>query len=45
MTSVRSFWKPLAAAAAMLALLSGCVIYPAGGYYGPPQGGYYWHGR
>ena len=28
-----------------LALLSGCVVYPVGGYYGPPHGGYYYgHG-
>jgi hypothetical protein len=32
----------------VLALLSGCVVYPAGGGYygggyGPPHGGYYWH--
>jgi hypothetical protein len=31
----------------VLALLSGCVVYPAGGYYGggygPPHGGYYYH--
>lgn len=31
-------WAPLLAAAGLLALLSGCVIYPAG-YYG--HGGYY----
>ena len=22
-------------------LLSGCVVYPAGGYYGPPRGYYH----
>jgi hypothetical protein len=31
----------------VLALLSGCVVYPvggySGGYYGPPHGGYYGH--
>jgi hypothetical protein len=33
----------------VLALLSGCVVYPAGGYYGghygygSPHGGYYGH--
>lgn len=32
-------WAPLVAAAAVLALLSGCVVYPAGGYYGGGYGG------
>lgn len=36
-------WAPLLGAAALIALVSGCVIVPAGGYYG--GGGHYWHGR
>ncbi|HUB94432.1 MAG TPA: hypothetical protein VL993_00855 [Stellaceae bacterium] len=34
---------PILAIGALAALLSGCVVYPAGGYYGPPPHGY-WHG-
>ena len=34
-------WAPIVVAAGMLALLSGCVVYPAGGYYGPPRGYYH----
>jgi len=34
-------WAPLVAAAGILALLSGCVVYPVG-YYGPPHDHYYY---
>jgi len=36
-------WAPIVAAAALLALLSGCVVYPIG-YYAPDRP-HYWHGR
>jgi len=37
-------WAPLVAAVGLIALLSGCVIYPVGGgYYGPER--HYWHDR
>jgi len=36
-------WAPLVAAVGMIALLSGCIIYPVGGGYGPPR--HYWHDR
>lgn len=36
-------WAPIVAAAALLALLSGCVVYPVG-YYGPERA-HYWHER
>ncbi len=41
--TVSSRWAPLVAAAAILALLSGCVVYPVGGYYAPAP--HYWRGR
>ncbi len=50
MTTVRSNrqptrsrrWASIVAAAGLLALLSGCVVYPVG-YYGPPHPyGHYW---
>jgi hypothetical protein len=37
-------WAPLVAAAGILALLSGCVVYPVG-YYGGGYGGGYGHGH
>lgn len=36
-------WRRLAAGAALLAALGGCVVYPVGYGYGPPHP--YWHGR
>jgi hypothetical protein len=36
-------WASLATAVGMIALLSGCIIYPVGGGYGPPR--HYWHDR
>ena len=44
---LRRLAKPILAIG-VLALLSGCVVYPAGGgYYGPERGGYggYYHDR
>ena len=34
----------LAAGAALLAVLGGCVVYPAGYAYAPAPHHYYWHG-
>ncbi len=28
-------------AAVAVAFISGCAVYPAGGYYGPPRAAYY----
>ena len=32
----------LVAALALVGVLSGCVVYPAGGYYGGGYHGHYW---
>jgi hypothetical protein len=34
------FIKAILAAAAV-AFIGGCAVYPAGGYYGPPRAAYY----
>jgi hypothetical protein len=35
-------WAALVAVLAIAGALSGCVVYPAGGYYGGGYHGHYW---